>query len=324
MSRPRVLVTGATGYIGARLARRLSAEGWEVTALVRKGRAPEGLPSVQGDVRDPVSLLRAFQGADVVCHSAGMLGKWGVPYEEIRAVNVDGAQNVIWAAHAAKVGYVLHLSTSGVTGPRDEVPANEETACAPYTEYERTKHEGEQAVRTLSRELGVRCAVVRPTFTYGPDDPHKLGLFKAIRRGVFFYMGDGSSTTHPVYIDDLLTGIMRVLERRPSDRVYILGGARPVTKRELATTIARELGVKEPWLRVPVPAAWALGTALEITGRVARREPPLTRSRVLAMSRCWGQDIARAREELGYEPQVELSEGIRRTVESYRKLGWLS
>jgi nucleoside-diphosphate-sugar epimerase len=318
----RLLVTGATGYIGGQLVRRLAREGRDLVALTRGDRRLD-VPSVRGDILDAASLRQAFRGVDLVCHCAGRLGKWTVPEAEVREVNVVGARNVVEAAHATGVKHLVHLSAAGVVGPRGLEPANEETVCHPCTLYERTKLEGELVVRNEATRLGLPFTMVRPSFTYGPADPHKLGLFKTVKQGLFFFIGDGYSTTHPVYIDDLLDGLLLIMEQRPRGRTFILGGPRPVSKRELVTIIAEELGVRPPWAVVPVLAARALASALEAVGRAAKVEPPLTHSRVLAMSRSWGMDIQRARDELGYMPRVDLREGIRNTVESYRRMGAL-
>ncbi|MBN1945675.1 MAG: NAD-dependent epimerase/dehydratase family protein [Bradymonadales bacterium] len=319
----KILVTGATGYIGGHLARRLASRSHQVVCLVRGQGKVDGLDLVSGDVTEPATLDRACAGVEVVCHCAGALGRWGVEEASLRAVNVDGVSNMVRAAHKAKVSYFLQVSAGGVTGPLGPRPADERTACHPYTPYERTKWQGEQQALLLARRLGLPLGVVRPTFTYGPKDRHKLSLFRAIQKGRFAFVGDRNTTLHPVFIDDLLDGMELMLERRPVQEIYIVGGAAPVTKRELVTTIAQALGVRPPWLSLPAGPAWLVAILLELAGRTVHVEPMLTRSKILMMSRNWGMDIGKARRDLGYNPKVDLAEGIARTVASYRAEGWL-
>lgn len=318
----KFLVTGATGYIGGQLANRLFRDGKDVICLTRGNKTVGPIPSIEGDLLNPESLSNACRGADVVCHCAGALGK-GLTDEMIRAVNVDGVKNLISAAKESGVKYLLHLSAGGVTGPLGPAPADENTTCHPYTVYEKTKYEGECLALSLARELQLPLGVARPTFTYGPADPHKFIMFKLIKKGLYFYIGDGLSTNHPVYIDDLIDGILLMIEKKPDQEIFILGGPRPVRKKEWAIAIADALHVSPPFLSFPVSLSWAGASLMETFSSIFNIRLPLTRSRVLALSKCWGMDIGKAKRALGYDPKVDLKEGVARTIDWYLKEGWL-
>ena len=318
----KILVTGASGYIGGQLAQRLFKDGNNVVCMTRGNKTVGSIPTVQGDLLDIKSLLNACEGVDVVCHCAGALGK-GLTDDMIHAVNVDGVKNMVLASKENGVKYFLHLSAGGVTGPLGVAPADENTPCYPYTVYEKTKYEGECLALSLARQLQLPLGVARPTFTYGPADPHKFIMFKLIKKSLYFYIGNGLSTNHPVYIEDLINGILLMLEKMPNQEIYILGGPRPVSKKEWAITIANALQVSPPFLKFPVMLSWMGAYLMESLGEIFDIHVPLTKSRVLALSKCWGMDIRKAERYLGYHPQVDLAEGVAHTIAWYRKEGWL-
>jgi nucleoside-diphosphate-sugar epimerase len=319
----KILITGATGYIGGKLARYLAGGDLDIVCLVRKGKSVDGLPVREGDILKPDILDSALRDIDIVIHCAGALGKWDLPKDYIYRVNVEGVGNIVHAAYKAGVKYFVHLSTSGVTGPLGSTPANETIPCRPYTLYECTKYEGELLALSIARETGLPLSVIRPTFVYGPGDPHKLPLFKAVKKRIMVYVGNPESTIHPVYIDDLLDGIGLVLEKRPVHQVFFLGGEHPISKRKLLQTMAYSMGVNPPFLAVPSWIAWHCASVMEFGGKTFSKEPILNRSRVLMMSRNWGVDISKAKKELGYLPKFNLDEGIARTVGYYREKGLL-
>lgn len=324
----RLLITGATGYIGGQLARYYHQQGQILHLMVRH---PANLPpDLQGageivvaDLTQPQTLADAIQGVDYIIHAAGLLGRWGTPYKTLQKVNVQGSLNLVRAAEQAQVKRLIHLSAGGVTGPLKSEFVDESYPPKPSTDYERTKWEGEEAVLKIARQENVNLLALRPTFTYGPGDPHKLSLFRALQKQRFAFLGDGLSTIHPVYIDDLIAGIDLALKSEVKGSAIIIGGAKPVTKRELVFSIADVLGVRRPIIHLPVWLGESLARGCELAASLLGFEPPLTRSRVLMLSRNWGYSIAKAQQVLGYQPHVDLSEGLRRTVIWYREHGWL-
>lgn len=322
IKKSKLLITGGTGYIGGQIARYLASNGINIVCMTRGNRQIDSIPIIEGDLLKPETLENACKGVDIVCHLAGALGR-GMADDVIRAVNVNGTINMIQAAKKAGVKYFLHISSGAVVGPKGPTPSDETTECHPYTIYEKTKLEGEYSALALSREIDLPLGVARPTFTYGPDDPHKLFMFQLIKKGWFFFIGDGLSTNHPVYIDDLIQGIMLMLEKKPVQEVFILGGTRPVTKKEWAETVSRILKVNSPKLYIPTSLAWLCASILEPIGRIVKIESPITRSRVLALAKHWSMDISKARRELGYSPEIDLFEGVKRTIISYQRNGLL-
>ncbi len=325
-ARRKVLVTGATGFIGGYLVREFCRAGHAVRVLVRDASRVPDAPGVEpftGDLLRPATLAGIEQGIELVVHCASILGKWGTPDALLHDVNVGGAVNLLRRFEGTPLERYVHLSAGGVSGPVKDGFVDETYDCQPATPYERTKLLAEQQVLELSARMGIPAIVVRPTFTYGPGDPHKIELFRAVQKGRYAFIGDGRSVNHPVYVQDLVAGIQLALSRGRVGQVYIIGGERPVTKRELVNTIADALGVRRPGMRIPRWFATIAAWNLELLGRLLRFEPILTRSRVMMMGDNFGYSIAKARDELGYAPQTDLSEGIAATVRSYREAGLL-
>ncbi len=322
------LVTGATGFIGSHLAAALLECGQEVRVLVRAGssheRLPAGVEAVTGDVRDEESLRRGVRGADVVYHLASTLRRMSVPESEYRETNVAGTRNVLRVAGDAGVSRILHCSSTSVTGPVLEAPADETAPYAPGNAYEETKCEGEKLALAFAEEGRVAVTVVRPAWTYGPGDSRTLAFFRAIARRRLFMVGDGSTLVHPSFVSNVVAGMIgAAASANAAGRVYILADREPVPVGELARRVARELGVTLPRVHVPVWAARGLARVCEGVFALAGKEPPVHRGRVDFFTRTAAYSIKRAQEDFGYDPEVGLEEGLRRTVLWYREHGML-
>jgi nucleoside-diphosphate-sugar epimerase len=328
-----VLVTGATGFTGGHLATTLARQGYGVKALVREqsldkfrgsDAAQAGVVPVAGDLTNAGAIRRAADGADVVYHIAATYREAGQPDSSYRAINVDGTRHVLEAAKAVGARRVVHCSTGGVHGHIEQPPANEEAPFAPGDVYQETKLEAETLAREFGRREAFEVVVARPIGIYGPGDTRFLKMFRGIARGTFPILGSGEVFYHLTYIDDLVEGFRRCGEvSAAAGHTYILAGPRYTTLNELAALVARELGVQPPWLRLPVWPVWIAGLACETVCVPLRIEPPLYRRRVDFYTKSRAFDTTRARAELGFAPQVDLEEGIRRTATWYREKGLL-
>lgn len=329
----RVLVTGATGFTGGHLARTLAARGHDVRALVRpkslarfagSEAAAAGVDARPGDLTDADAVRQAAAGVEVVYHIAATYREAGQPDAAYRAVNVEGTRHVLDAAVASGVRRVVHCSTGGVHGHIEQPPADEDAPFSPGDIYQETKLEAEQVAREFGRTRGLDVVVARPIGIYGPGDMRFLKMFRGIARGRFPMLGRCDAFYHLTYIDDLIEGF-RLCGELPAaaGRTYLLAGPSYTTLNELAETMARELGVAPPRWRLPVWPFWTAGLLCEMICVPLRVEPPLYRRRVDFYTKSRAFDTARARQELGYAPRVELAEGIRRTVAWYREQGLL-
>jgi nucleoside-diphosphate-sugar epimerase len=328
-----VLVTGATGFTGGQLAARLAAHGDEVRALVRPKSRPRfdasplpglGVSAVEGDLSDLESLRRATEGAAVVYHIAATYREAGQPDAAYRRVNVDGTRNVLIASRDNGVRRVVHCSTGGVHGHIARPPATEDAPFNPGDVYQETKLEAETAAREFGRAGGLEVVVVRPIGIYGPGDTRFLKMFRGIARGRFPLLGSGQVFYHLTFIDDLVDGIrLSGTVARAAGRTYILAGPRYTTLEALIGMVARELGVAPPRFHWPVWPFWTAGLLCEAICVPLRIEPPLYRRRVDFYTKSRAFDTTRARNELGFNPRVDLDEGIRRTAAWYREQGWL-
>jgi len=326
----RVLVTGATGFTGGHLARELVRRNHDVRALVRQpsptaaSLASDGVTLMIGDIRDRRALDQAAAGVEVVYHIAASYREAGIRTEVYRAINATAVGQLVEAAAGVGARRVVHCSTVGVHGDVDHPPANEDAPFKPGDIYQVTKLEGEQLARDTAAHLGIEVTIARPSGIYGPGDRRLLRLFRGIARRRWVTLGRGEIYYHLTYIDDLIDGFLRCGEEpQAANRTYILAGGEVTTLNALVGLIAEAAEVPRPKIHLPVWPFWLAGAACEAICVPLGLEPPLYRRRVDFFTKSRAFDIARARAEIGYNPQITLRDGIRRTLEWYRAYGWL-
>lgn len=320
------LITGATGFIGWHVARKLVERGHRVRALVRSsGRLRESeLEPVEGDLRDARSLERAVAGCGMVFHVAADYRLWAPDPREMYRSNVDGTRDLLSAARQAGVERFVYTSTVGCIGIPEGGIGDEETPvslAAMTGDYKRSKFMAEQAAMTFAAE-GFPVVVVNPTAPVGDHDSKPTPTGKIV---VDFLRGK-----MPAYVDtglnvvdvkDVAEGHLLAAESgRPGER-YILGGEN-LTLHEILKRLAVIAGLPAPKLRIPYAMAFAVGAVSTGWAALSGREPraPLDGVR-MARKKMWVR-YEKAGRELGFSPGPAM-EALRRAVEWFRANGYV-
>ena len=314
----RAAVTGAGGFIGEAVCRALTAEGASVIGLdIDPALAPKveaaGAEFAVADVTDRAALDSAFDGVDLVVHTAAYVREWG-DMESFVAVNVGGTVNVLDAAEAVGAERVVHISSVVVYGYADE---SEQDEGAPR------RNVGVPYIDTKSASDRIACrrgaVVVRPGDVYGPGSvPWLLRPLELTRSRQAALPGAGDGTMLPIYIDDLVTWIVAAAKRGAPGTAYTVWDGEPIGFQELFASLAAISGGSEA-RKVPRPVLTAITAAAEGVAKLRRRPPRFGRHGVTLVDRRGTASNRRAREELGWEPQVSFAEGMRRSEEWLRR-----
>lgn len=307
----RVAVTGAAGFIGSAIIRRLADRGATVVAVVESSGGRANLAGVdvevrEADVRDAQAVCRAVEGCRFVVHSAAFYGFWAPDPSHFYEVNVGGTRNVLAAVAAEgceKLVYTSTVGTLGLEGTNLSRPATEDSVCDIghlFGHYKRSKYVAEHEVLRAGAE-GLNVSLVLPTFPVGPRDRRPTPTGKLV---VDFLNGRipgyVDTSLNVVHVDDLAEGHLLALEHGGPGRSYILGGTN-LTMREVVESLAAVTGLPEPTWRFPRAVALAAGVLSDtVQGRILRRQPfvPLEAARMSTTHMAF--DDARARRELGY------------------------
>ncbi len=318
----RVFLTGGTGYIGRVLARRLVEAGHEVRALVRPTSDAEALKQLGvalflGDIVDRASMREGMSGADRVIHAAAELDLAGPP-EQMRRANLQGSENMASLAYKLGVGGFLSISSMAFFGgsPPDGSPAREDAPLqTPFpTLYSATKHSGELAIQEWAKR-GLRVNTVYPSLVYGPPAKKKgaNGILRGFLRGRYPAVAGADRRTSWIYLEDLVEGIVKVIEKAPPGRGYLMTGD-ITTVRELVDRVCELGGVRAPRFNLPVGLARVGATLAHPFFTLRGRRPPFTGEELNSLARHWAFDDSRARTELDWHPRG-LAEGLPPTVE---------
>lgn len=319
-----VAVTGASGFIGGRLAARLAGEGRAVRCLARASSDVSalealGLPIARADLGDARALERALDGAAAVVHCAALVSDWATT-AEIEAANVAGTVNVLRAARAAGVARLVHLSTTDVLahpGGRAVPESGPPGRCVDL--YGRTKLAAERAV--LAAE-GPERVVLRPATVYGPGSVEVVGeIARAIRGRHMLLIGGGRAIAGLCYVENLLDAIVRALDlASPPPGPFNVADGLDVTWRRFTSDLADGLGAPRPRLSIPyrpaVVLAWTLESGYRLLRRASGVRTPalLSRQAVHVLGRDQDFSNRAAREQLGWEPRVSYQQGLAATL----------
>lgn len=321
----RVLVTGANGFIGARLCHALQVRGVDVIAGVRRSANLEYLgdqePPLQfGDVTQPETLAELLDGIDVIIHNAGLVKAKRT--DQLFAVNAQGAEALMQEAlRQGRATRFIYISSQAAAGPSTGAHRRETDEPAPITDYGRSKLAGEQSL--LRYRDRIKLQIIRPSGVYGPGDRETFTFFQAVARGIRPHIGDISRPVSVIYVDDLTAGIAQALAHDlPSGEIYSLAEPNERSFAELLELISQTLDKRTLALPIPGPVFRALG-ALSQSARLFGVAPMLTWEKAGEILASWRVSIERASEHFDFAPQIPFSEGARRAIDWYREQGWL-
>ncbi|WCN39147.1 NAD-dependent epimerase/dehydratase family protein [Aneurinibacillus uraniidurans] len=328
--KPDVLVTGATGFLGQRLARCLHADGYRVTATGRNSIVGEklagvGIGFIPADLADSEAVAALCKGKTYVFHSAALSSPWG-KYRDFYQANVVGTKNIIAGCQTHDVSRLIHVSTPSVYFAYEDRLNIREDEPLPQrfvNHYAATKFLAEQEVERAVKS-GLPAVMIRPRALFGPGDTTILPrLIRANEKKFVPLINGGQALVDVTYVDNVVDALRlaAVAPETALGQVYNITNGEPLRLIDLLTMLFARLEQPFRQKHLSFTAAYRLAWLMEMASRTVLfgREPILTRYSVGVLAKSQTLDISRARVELGYEPRVSIEEGLNLFVDGWRK-----
>ena len=326
----KILVTGASGFFGSHIAEQLAAAGHNVRVLVRESSDRAALQEFPhelaiGDIADADSLPAAVEGVDRVVHAAGLVKARSE--QEFAVVNGTGTANLLAAIteSAPDLKRFVYVSSLTAHGPGlDGIPRPIDAPSAPVSAYGRTKLLGE--IATQQSSLAKRSVILRMPVIYGPRDPAMVPFFQAARFRLAPLLTGGHNRISIVYVDDAVRAVIGVLtaEADVIGKIYTPEDGTAHTWRDILAAIEKFAGSRALRIYVPRIGFDSAAFATELFGKIARRPVIFTRDKVREMAQSsWLCSALMLKHDLGWEAQVDITEGARRTGQWYRDHKWI-
>lgn len=325
-----VLVTGATGFTGIELTKKLVAAGLVVSALARNSSDLSPLEGLdikwfRGDVFDESTIEEAVNEQEYVFHVAAAFRDAKSSEKDYWNVHVKSTQLIVnEVLKNPDFKRYVHISTIGVHGHIENPPATEEYPFSPGDGYQRTKLEAEQWLNEFAVKNKLSYTIVRPAAIYGPGDRRLVKLFKMALKPYFLLLGKGKCMYHLVHVDDLTnTFIVAATHPDAQGETFISGSDEPIAIADIGKIVAEHFGKSFKVMRLPIGPFFLAGDICETICKPLNIEPPIYRRRVAFYSKDRIFDVSKMRNVLGYSPRHSNRDGIIETADCYVKKGWL-
>lgn len=321
----KIFITGATGYIGQKLAFRLADEGNEIVAFVRNPEkamlllSHQNIRLVSGDLLYQNELCQAMQGCEAVYHLAALASVWHKNPDAFQETNFTGLKNILDCCLKLGIKNLVFTSTAGVVGDSaDGKPVAEYTNINPKleTDYEKSKVDAENLLKTYV-EKGIRGVIVNPSRVYGPglltESNGVTRLIKMYVNGKWHIVpGNGKSVGNYVFIDDVVNGhILAMAKAKPGER-YLIGGENASFNRFFS--LLAELSGKKHWLfKFPISLMLFVSNLDLLLAKAIGKQPLITPPFVRKYNKQWPLSTEKAQQDLGYEV-TPLRQGMRNTL----------
>ena len=329
----KILLTGATGFIGRNLFHQLKTEGHHIRCLVRDESKAIDLfgegscELVVGDVTDREALYGITEGIDVVYHLAALRGHDQPSPEALarfRHVNVEGLRNIIEECQGTELKKFIYISSTAAMGLHSGYTVDEKTPCRPVTPYQVSKFEGEQLVWASTAAGHIPGVVIRPSRIYGPGFKGDfVTIGKLAKTGFFPRIGSGKNLSPALFIDDIVTLLAAVKERGKVGETYIVSSEEEYSLESAATIIASALGVHTRLIYVPRFLAIAGAWCLEMLSHLLGRKPIVTARNIRSATTDRLFDVSKAKRELGFSQKVDLEDGLVKAAAFFQQAGYL-
>jgi len=335
----RILVTGATGFIGSHLSEKLAKEGYNVRALIRKKEA-EKIPADRrdalellknldielcfGDLLDKESLKKAVKDRGIIFHLAAIARPMAIPNEKYFEINEKGTENLLEACKGnRKIKKIIVMSSVSAVGPtKNSVGVNEMTECYPVDVYGWSKLAEEKVCRKYQENYNLPIVILRPPMVFGPRDFEMLKLFKAVDKR-FFPISGNEKCMEFLYVGNLVNACLLAMEKGKDGEKYHISNGEHYSINEIINEIEKAEGKRLLPVKFPKFVFVFGGYAVEILAKILNIHPPFKHDTVKWMTeKFWYSDISKARKELGYSPEFSLEEGVRETVKYYKEKGY--
>lgn len=325
----RVLVTGATGFVGGHVVDACLRRNWQVSALTRPTSdtadlQARGVTIFRGEPDDPTLLKRAATDIEVVINCAAKVGDWG-PHDEYLKANVENLRLLLDACKGQGLSRFVHISSLGVYPTRQHHQTDESM---PLPErhrdgYSHSKAQAEKVVMQYYRDFGVPVVILRPGFVYGPRDKTVMPrIIDNLRRKMARYPGGGYGAVNTIFVRNLVDAILLAIDVEGAvGNVYNLTDGEKVTKRQFMEKVADAMDLPHPWRRPPLWLAWLVTWCSEAIAKArgATEAPAFNFTRLKFMGYDLDFSIAKACGELGYRPRVNFNDAMIETMAWYKQ-----
>ncbi|PSO88705.1 MAG: oxidoreductase [Cyanobacteria bacterium QS_6_48_18] len=327
----RVLVTGATGFTGSVLVKKLVEMNLDVVAIARPTSNIEPFNEmpiewIRGDVFDEKVVEKAVKGVSYIFHLATPFREAKSPDSGHHDVHVLSTQILAKAAlKETSFKRFVHVSTVGFHGHIENPPADENYPMNPGDIYQKTKVDAELWLRDFAEKENLPIAVVRPAAIYGPGDKRLLKVYKMVCRKWVLLVGNKNHLYHLIHVDDL-TDFFIVAASHPQavGEVFICGNKEAITYKDMVSIIGKHYGVNVKFIKIPYKLLFKLGHLFEVIFRPLGIEPPIYRRRIDFFTKDRSFNTEKMRNVLGFLPAYSDEEGLKQTAQWYLEQGWVS